>query len=72
MLQAQHLPLPKYRIEKQTGEGNTAQFDVSCDLGQLGKITYAQAHSRRAAEQDCAQQAIEWLNQQPQFRKNKK
>ena len=72
MLQAKHLPLPKYRIEKQTGEGNTALFDVSCDLGQLGKITYAQAHSRRAAEQDCAQQAIQWLNQQSHFRKPKK
>ena len=72
MLQAKHLPLPKYRIEKQTGEGNTALFDVSCDLGQLGKITYAQAHSRRAAEQACAQQAIEWLNQQTPSRRKKK
>ena len=72
MLQAKHLPLPKYRIEKQTGEGNTALFDVSCDLGQLGKITYAQAHSRRAAEQECAQQPNQRRNQQSHSRKPKK
>lgn len=60
-LQAQKWALPKYRIEKQMGEGNEAQFDVSCDLGELGKIFYATANSRRAAEQDCAKQALIWL-----------
>ncbi len=62
MLQGRKWALPKYRIEKQTGEGNEARFDVSCDLGELGKIFYAHASSRRAAEQDCAQQALVWLN----------
>lgn len=62
-LQARKLPLPKYRIERQTGEGNTAHFDVSCDLGELGHIEYAGAHSRRAAEQQCAEQALAWLEQ---------
>lgn len=63
-LQAQKLALPKYRIEKQTGEGNNASFDVSCDLGELGHITYATANSRRAAEQECAKQALLWLERQ--------
>lgn len=63
-LQARKLPPPKYRIEKQSGEGNTAYFDVSCDLGQLGHIEYAGAASRRAAEQQCAEQALHWLEQQ--------
>lgn len=62
-LQARKLPPPKYRIEKQTGEGNTAWFDVSCDLGELGHIEYAGAASRRAAEQQCANQALLWLEQ---------
>lgn len=62
-LQAHKLPLPKYRIEKQTGEGNTAWFDVACDLGELGHIEYAAAASRRAAEQQCAEQALKWLEQ---------
>ena len=72
-LQACRLPLPKYRIEKQTGEGEHAQFDVSCDLGELGKITYAHAHSRREAEQECARQALLWLEEhQPALSKNHK
>lgn len=62
-LQAKRLPLPKYRIEEQSGEGNTAWFHIACDLGELGYISYAQAHSRRVAEQECAKQAIEWLKQ---------
>lgn len=60
-LQARRLAVPKYRIEAQEGEGNTAEFTVSCDLGELGKITYAKAGSRRAAEQDAAKQALAWL-----------
>lgn len=60
-LQARRLALPKYRIEAQQGEGNTAEFTVSCDLGELGKITYAKAGSRRAAEQAAAKQALSWL-----------
>ncbi len=60
-LQGRKLPLPKYRIDQQTGEGNNAVFDVSCDLGELGYISYASAHSRRAAEQQCAEQALQWL-----------
>lgn len=62
-LQAHKFALPKYRIEQQTGEGEHARFDVSCDLGELGYICRAQAHSRRAAEQACAQQALAWLTQ---------
>lgn len=63
-LQAKKLPLPKYRIEKQTGEGEQAVFDVSCDLGELGHIECAAASSRRAAEQQCAAQALIWLEKQ--------
>ena len=72
-LQARRFALPKYRIEKQTGEGEHAQFDVSCDLGELGKITYAHAHSRREAEQECARQALLWLEEhQPALSTNHK
>lgn len=63
LLQKYRLALPKYRIEQQIGEGNDARFDVSCDLGELGKITYATASTRRLAEQECAKQAIVWLEQ---------
>ena len=63
-LQARRLPLPKYRIEHQSGEGNDARFDIACDLGELAHITYAQASSRRAAEQTAAKEALDWLQQQ--------
>lgn len=60
-LQAHRLALPKYRIEEQKGEGNTAEFLIACDLGELGKITYSRANSRRAAEQAAAKEALDWL-----------
>lgn len=63
-LQAQRLALPKYRIEAQHGEGGDAAFTVSCDLGDLGCITTAKAGSRRAAEQNAAKQALDWLEAQ--------
>lgn len=63
-LQAKRLALPKYRIEQQSGEGNEAQFEVSCDLGELAHITYASGSSRREAEQKAAKAALAWLNEQ--------
>ena len=72
-LQARRLPLPKYRIEHQSGEGCDARFDISCDLGELAHITRAQAASRRAAEQAAAKEALDWLQEQhPLPGKNKK
>ncbi|EGZ44786.1 ribonuclease III [Neisseria wadsworthii] len=63
-LQARRFALPKYRIEAQTGEGSDAVFDVACDLGELGFISYAQASSRRAAEQAAAKEAFGWLERE--------
>jgi len=72
-LQARRLPLPKYRIEHQSGEGCDARFDIACDLGELGHITRAQAASRRAAEQAAAKEALDWLQEHhPLPGKNKK
>ena len=70
-LQARRFALPKYRIEEQTGEGNEAQFVVSCDLGELGWIGRAQGNSRRLAEQAAAKEAVAWLEQN-YSQKNKK
>ena len=71
-LQARRFALPKYRIEEQTGEGNEAQFVVSCDLGELAWIGRAQGSSRRLAEQAAAKEAVAWLEQQyPQKIKKK-
>ncbi|MDO4879535.1 MAG: ribonuclease III [Neisseria sp.] len=70
-MQAQRLPPPKYRIEHQQGEGNDARFTVSCDLGELGHITTARAASRRHAEQQAAQTALDWLNKHHPAKKTK-
>lgn len=70
-LQARRFALPKYRIEEQTGEGNEAQFVVSCDLGELGWIGRTQGNSRRLAEQAAAKEAVAWLEQN-YSQKNKK
>lgn len=63
-LQARRLALPKYRIEHQSGEGHDTEFTVSCDLGELGKITQAKGSSRRLAEQEAAKEAFVWLEKQ--------
>lgn len=62
-LQARRMALPKYRILAQTGEAHEQQFEVECDLGELGKQTQATGSSRREAEQKAAQAALQWLSQ---------
>ena len=71
-LQARRLPLPKYRIEQQLGTAQNIQFVVSCDLGELGFVCTARGVSRKAAEQEAAQEALVWLEQQLPLKKTKK
>lgn len=71
-LQARRFALPKYRIDKQTGEGADARFEVSCDLGELGFICTAEAGSRKAAEQQTAKEALAWLALNRPLKKAKK
>ncbi|MCO6504767.1 MAG: ribonuclease III [Snodgrassella sp.] len=68
-LQARRLGLPKYRIIGQIGEGSEQQFVVQCDLGELGFQTEASGHSRREAEQQTAETALKWLEQNYPFGK---
>ncbi|WP_133680058.1 ribonuclease III [Paludibacterium purpuratum] len=62
-LQAHKLPLPKYRILEQNGEAHEQWFRVSCDLGELAIETAGEGGSRRAAEQQAAEVALELLAQ---------
>lgn len=62
-LQARRLGLPKYRIIGQIGDISEQQFVVQCDLGELGFQTEASGHSRREAEQQTAETALKWLEQ---------
>jgi len=60
-LQARHFALPKYRILAQTGEAHEQWFKVECDLGELAIETSGEGGSRRAAEQQAAEVALERL-----------
>lgn len=60
-LQARKLPLPKYRILLQSGEAHEQWFRVQCDLGDLAIETTGEGGSRRAAEQQAAEVALEQL-----------
>ncbi|MBI3146057.1 MAG: ribonuclease III [Pseudogulbenkiania sp.] len=60
-LQARKLALPKYRILSQSGEAHEQWFKVECDLGELAVIVTGEGGSRRAAEQQSAEAALEHL-----------
>ncbi|MDF0606885.1 ribonuclease III [Neisseriaceae bacterium TC5R-5] len=60
-LQARRLPLPKYRILLQSGEAHEQWFKVACDLGDLAIDASGEGGSRRAAEQQAAECALQLL-----------
>ncbi len=57
-LQARRMPLPRYRILAQSGEAHEQWFKVVCDLGDLMIESTGEGGSRRAAEQQAAEQAL--------------
>lgn len=63
MLQANKLPLPKYRILEQSGEAHEQWFRVACELDGLPIATEGEGGSRRTAEQQAAEAALERLEQ---------
>ncbi|NDV13946.1 ribonuclease III [Crenobacter caeni] len=60
-LQARRYPLPRYRIVSQSGEAHEQHFIVACELGDLGIDTTGEGSSRRGAEQQAAEAALERL-----------
>jgi ribonuclease-3 len=62
-LQAHKLPLPRYLIQAQSGEAHEQWFRVGCDLGDLMIISSGEGGSRRVAEQQAAEIALELLEQ---------
>ena len=63
-LQAKRFSLPRYTILDQTGEAHEQSFRVCCDLAEIGICTQGQGGSRRAAEQQAAERALEALDAQ--------
>lgn len=62
-LQSQRLALPRYRIQAQSGEAHEQHFLVVCDLAEIGVETQGEGTSRRNAEQQAAERALQQLEE---------
>jgi ribonuclease-3 len=64
-LQAKGLPLPQYELIASHGEDHAKTFDVSCTIAEpLALAVEAHGGSRRAAEQDAAENMLNQLQEQ--------
>lgn len=61
-LQGHRYPLPLYELVEIRGEAHAQQFEVECRLSRPALATRGFGPSRRAAEQEAAQQAFENLS----------
>ncbi len=60
-LQARGNALPEYSVVNISGEAHQQTFEVECRLSELEVISVGEGSSRRKAEQQAAQQALERL-----------
>jgi len=58
-LQSQKIDLADYRVVSIEGEAHAQTFKVSCEIQKLNITTLGEGTSRRNAEQEAAQLAIE-------------
>lgn len=58
-LQGKRLSLPRYELRATRGEAHAQQFDVDCHISELGISSSGSGPSRRIAEQEAAQHALE-------------
>ena len=63
-LQARRQPLPVYTLAATDGQAHLQQFRVLCEVASAALQTEGQGSSRRAAEQQSAQRALELLPKQ--------
>lgn len=57
-LQGRRLPLPSYGVASITGEAHAQNFEVRCDLPDLGISSTGCGRNRRSAEQEAALAAL--------------
>ncbi len=60
-LQSRHLPLPEYQVAELSGEAHAQHFVVECRVANLAEPVIGKGNSRRKAEQDAAEQALELI-----------
>lgn len=58
-LQSRHFALPNYRLLGVTGQAHAQTFEVECHIAALDLTTRGRGSSRKMAEQQAAQQALE-------------
>ena len=63
LMQSQGLPLPRYEVVKISGEDHQQLFQVSCQVAPLQKFQIGRGRSKRFAEQEAAQKALEQLGE---------
>ncbi|MBK7846645.1 ribonuclease III [Zoogloea sp.] len=63
-LQGRRMALPRYSLADTRGEAHQQEFEVECEIAGLGLKTRGIGVSRRAAEQQSAQRALELLPKQ--------
>lgn len=61
LLQGRHLSLPRYTLQATRGEAHEQEFEVECAISELQIRALGCGASRRAAEQEAAQQAYEMV-----------
>lgn len=61
-LQGRKLPLPRYDVVDIKGEAHNQTFKVSCQVEKVDEIFVGIGSSRRKAEQNAAEQVIQFLN----------
>lgn len=61
-LQGRGLSLPNYRVVATAGEEHNQVFHVQCELGDINIKTEGRGSSRRKAEQDAAEAALQKLS----------
>ena len=59
LLQGKRMSLPAYTVVEVSGEAHEQMFRVECLVGAMSIQTFGEGTSRRAAEQDAAQRAVE-------------
>jgi ribonuclease-3 len=62
-LQGRGLPLPRYTLERVTGESHAQHFTMRCELDSPPAAAVGEGSSRRRAEQRAAQKVLEQVNQ---------
>lgn len=61
-LQGRRLPLPSYEVLEVTGQAHNQRFTMSCSVESVEEKAIGVGTSRRKAEQDAAQKALEAIH----------